>query len=102
MWKKVVVVLSAPVAVLIVMRLFNINTWNFFLFLVVVSYAITAFTNWFHYDTLLVFVVARAVCVDDEPLLGEDSQLDIGSRRDLRSRYRAAPTSASVTAAARG
>ena len=36
MWKKVAVVLSAPVAVLVVMRLFHINEWNFFLFLVVV------------------------------------------------------------------
>ena len=36
MWKKVAVVLSAPVAVLVVMRLFHINEWNFFLFLVTV------------------------------------------------------------------
>ncbi|MGE5229379.1 MAG: hypothetical protein ACM3MJ_06640 [Deltaproteobacteria bacterium] len=45
MWKKTVVVLSAPVAVLIVMRLFHINTWNFFLFLVVVI-AIAAVAVW--------------------------------------------------------
>ena len=45
MWKKIVVVLSAPVAVLIVMRLFHINTWNFFLFLVVVI-AIAAVAVW--------------------------------------------------------
>ena len=45
LWKKVVVVLSAPVAVLIVMRLFEINTWNFFLFLVVVI-AIAAAAVW--------------------------------------------------------
>ena len=45
MWKKTVVVLSAPVAVLIVMRLFHINTWNFFLFLVVVI-AIAAVSVW--------------------------------------------------------
>jgi hypothetical protein len=36
MWKKVTVVLSAPVAVFILMRLFHINEWNFFLFLAVV------------------------------------------------------------------
>jgi hypothetical protein len=45
MWKKAVVVLSAPVAVLIVMRLFEINTWNFFLFLVTVI-AIAAVAVW--------------------------------------------------------
>ncbi len=36
MWKKLAVLLSAPVAVLVVMRLFHINEWNFFLFLVTV------------------------------------------------------------------
>lgn len=34
------------------------------LFLVVVGYAITAFTKWFHYDTLLVFVVAGFVVMN--------------------------------------
>jgi hypothetical protein len=45
MWKKAIVVLSAPVAVLIVMRLFHVNTWNFFLFLLVVI-AIAAAAVW--------------------------------------------------------
>ena len=36
MWKKVAVVLSAPVAMLIVIQFLNTNTWNFFLFAVVV------------------------------------------------------------------
>ena len=45
MWKKVAVVLSAPVAVFIVMRLFHINEWNFFLFLVVVL-AVAAAAVW--------------------------------------------------------
>ena len=31
-WKKLSVVLSAPVAVMIVVRLLHANTWNFFLF----------------------------------------------------------------------
>lgn len=44
-WKKIVVVLSAPVAVFIVMRLFHINTWNFFLFLVAVI-AVAAVAVW--------------------------------------------------------
>jgi hypothetical protein len=35
LWKKVIVVLSAPVAMLIVIRLLHANTWNFFLFVVV-------------------------------------------------------------------
>jgi hypothetical protein len=45
MWKKLTVVLSAPVAVLILMRLFHINEWNFFLFLVTVV-AIAAVAVW--------------------------------------------------------
>ena len=45
MWKKVAVVLSAPVAVFVVMRLFSINEWNFFLFLVVVL-AVAAVAVW--------------------------------------------------------
>jgi hypothetical protein len=32
LWKKLVVVLAAPVAVSVVVRLFHINEWNFFLF----------------------------------------------------------------------
>jgi hypothetical protein len=45
MWKKIAVVLSAPVAVLVIMRLFHINEWNFFLFLVVVL-AVAALAVW--------------------------------------------------------
>ena len=44
-WKKIAVVLSAPVAVFLVMRLFHINEWNFFLFLVVVL-AVAAAAVW--------------------------------------------------------
>ena len=44
-WKKIAVVLSAPVAVLVVMRLFTLNEWNFFLFLVVVL-AVAAAAVW--------------------------------------------------------
>jgi len=36
MWKKIAVVLSAPVAAFIVVRILNATTWNFFLFLLVV------------------------------------------------------------------
>jgi hypothetical protein len=36
MWKKLAVVLSAPVAVVVVVGLLHANTWNFFLFLAVV------------------------------------------------------------------
>ena len=35
MWKKVTVVLAAPVAMLVVIRLLHANTWNVYLFLVV-------------------------------------------------------------------
>jgi hypothetical protein len=35
MWKKVAVVLSAPVAMIIVIKLLHADTWNFFLFAVV-------------------------------------------------------------------
>jgi hypothetical protein len=45
MWKKMTVLLAAPVAVLVVMRLFHINEWNFFLFLVTVI-AIAAVAIW--------------------------------------------------------
>ena len=45
MWKKLTVLLSAPVAVLIVMRLFHTNEWNFFVFLVTVI-AIAAVVIW--------------------------------------------------------
>jgi membrane protein YdbS with pleckstrin-like domain len=36
LWKKMAVVLSAPVAVMIVIRLFHANEWNFFVFFVTV------------------------------------------------------------------
>jgi hypothetical protein len=36
MWKKLAVVLSAPIAAFIVVRVLDATTWNFFLFLVVV------------------------------------------------------------------
>ena len=43
MWKKVAVVLSAPVAMLIVIQFLSTNTWNFFLFaLVVLAVAVAA------------------------------------------------------------
>ena len=42
MWKKIVVVLSAPVAMLIVIKLLHTNTWNFFLFALVVLVAAVA------------------------------------------------------------
>jgi hypothetical protein len=35
MWKKVTVVLAAPVAMLVVIRVLHANTWNVYLFLVV-------------------------------------------------------------------
>ena len=35
MWKKVVVVLAAPVAMVAVISLLNANEWNFFLFALV-------------------------------------------------------------------
>lgn len=36
MWKKLAVVLSAPAAVIVVVSLLHANTWNFFLFFLVV------------------------------------------------------------------
>ena len=36
MWKKLTVALSAPVAVVIVVKLLHANTWNFLLFLLLV------------------------------------------------------------------
>jgi hypothetical protein len=36
MWKKLAVVLSAPISAMIVVRLLNATEWNFFLFLIVV------------------------------------------------------------------
>jgi len=36
MWKKLCVVLSAPVAVIVVIRLLNAMTWSFLLFFVLV------------------------------------------------------------------
>ena len=35
MWKKVAVVLSAPIAVILVVDLLHANTWSFFLFFIV-------------------------------------------------------------------
>jgi hypothetical protein len=35
MWKKVAVVLSAPVAMLFIIRVLHASTWNFFVFAVV-------------------------------------------------------------------
>jgi hypothetical protein len=35
-WKKIAVVLSAPISAFLVVRLLNATTWNFFLFLAVV------------------------------------------------------------------
>ena len=35
MWKKITVVLSAPVAMLLVIRLLHANTWNIYVFWVV-------------------------------------------------------------------
>ena len=35
-WKKVAVVLSAPLSAFIVVRVLDATTWNFFLFLIVV------------------------------------------------------------------
>ena len=35
MWKKAAVVLSAPVAMVVVIKLLHADTWNFFLFAVV-------------------------------------------------------------------
>ena len=43
MWKKLSVVLCAPVSVVIVVKLFHANTWNFFLLLgLVIVVAATA------------------------------------------------------------
>jgi len=45
LWKKLTVVLSAPVAVVIIVRLFQVDTWGFFLFLVTVI-AVAALAVW--------------------------------------------------------
>lgn len=42
LWKKLVVVFSAPVAVILVVRLFHINEWGFFLFFVTVLAIVVA------------------------------------------------------------
>jgi hypothetical protein len=42
MWKKVAVVLSAPISAFIVVRVLDATTWNFFLFLFVVIAAAAA------------------------------------------------------------
>jgi hypothetical protein len=45
MWKKLMVVLSAPIAVLVVVSLLDANSWNFFLFAAVVV-AVAAVAVW--------------------------------------------------------
>jgi hypothetical protein len=45
LWKKLTVVLAAPIAVVIIVRLFQVNTWGFFLFLVTVI-AVAALAVW--------------------------------------------------------
>jgi hypothetical protein len=45
MWKKLAVVLSAPIAVILVVSLLHANTWNFFLFFVLVV-AVAAVAVW--------------------------------------------------------
>jgi len=42
MWKKVAVVLSAPISAFIVVRVLDATTWNFFVFLFVVIAAAAA------------------------------------------------------------
>jgi hypothetical protein len=41
-WKKLSVVLSAPISVIVVVKLLHANTWNFFLFLVLVIVVVVA------------------------------------------------------------
>jgi hypothetical protein len=45
MWKKIVVVLAAPVSMLLVVRVLHANTWNVYLFLVVLI-AVAVFAVW--------------------------------------------------------
>jgi len=45
LWKKFAVVLAAPVAIVVMLRLFHINEWGFFLFFVTVV-AIAAVAVW--------------------------------------------------------
>jgi len=45
MWKKLAVVLSAPIAVVIVVTLLRANEWNFFVFFVLVI-AVAAVAVW--------------------------------------------------------
>jgi presenilin-like A22 family membrane protease len=45
MWKKIAVVLSAPIAVVIVISLLNANTWNVFMFLALII-VVAAATVW--------------------------------------------------------
>ena len=42
MWKKLSVVLSAPVTAIVVVRLLHATTWNFFLFFVLVVVVVVA------------------------------------------------------------
>ncbi len=45
LWKKLAVVLSAPIAIIVVIRLFHINEWNFFVFFAVLI-AVVAASVW--------------------------------------------------------
>lgn len=45
MWKKIAVVLSAPIAVVIVISLLDANTWNVFMFLALII-VVAAATVW--------------------------------------------------------
>ena len=45
MWKKIAVVLSAPIAVVSVIALLNANTWNVFMFLALII-VVAAATVW--------------------------------------------------------
>jgi hypothetical protein len=42
LWKKFAVVLAAPIAVVLLVRLFHINEWNFFLFFATVIAVVVA------------------------------------------------------------
>jgi hypothetical protein len=42
LWKKFIVVLAAPVAVVFLVRLLHINEWNFFLFFATVIVVVVA------------------------------------------------------------
>jgi hypothetical protein len=42
LWKKLAVVFAGPFAVIVLVRLFHINEWNFFAFLVTVVVVVVA------------------------------------------------------------